>query len=182
MEEKMNKPQFPLARKNGLVIQEVPDEVLVYDMESDRAHCLNKTAAAVWRSCDGNNSVSDISKLIEAELGNHVSDDLVWLAIDQLSENSLLDTSIESKFAGQSRREVLKKIGFASIVAVPVIASMVAPTSVLAATSCRCLAGNPGDCTSQRNCASRSCNSAGLCAPEPAARGTISRSDSGSSF
>ena len=165
MEEKMNKPQFPLARKNGLVIQEVPDEVLVYDMDSDRAHCLNKTAAAVWRSCDGNNSVSDISKLIEAELGNQVSDDLVWLAIDQLNENSLLDTNIESKFAGQSRREVLKKIGFASIVAVPVIASMVAPTSVLAATSCRCLAGNPGDCVSQRSCTSNTCNSAGLCAP-----------------
>jgi len=161
----MNKPQFPLARKNGLVIQEVPDEVLVYDMDSDRAHCLNKTAAAVWRSCDGNNSVSDISKLIEAELGNRVSDDLVWLAIDQLSENSLLDTNIVSKFAGQSRREVLKKIGFASIVAVPVIASMVAPTSVLAATSCRCRAGNDGDCVSQRTCAAATCNSAGLCAP-----------------
>jgi hypothetical protein len=163
MEEKMNNPQYPVARKNGLVIQEVPDEVLVYDMDADRAHCLNKTAAAVWKSCDGNNSVSDISKLVGAELGNNVSDDLVWLAIDQLSENSLLDGSIEPKFAGQSRREVLKKIGFASIVAVPVIASLVAPKSVLAATSCRCVAN--GDCTLQTTCASTTVCTGGFCAP-----------------
>jgi hypothetical protein len=31
----------PLARKEGLVIQELPDEVLVYDLDRDRAHCLN---------------------------------------------------------------------------------------------------------------------------------------------
>jgi len=163
MEEKMNNSQYPVARKNGLVIQEVPDEVLVYDTDTDRAHCLNKTAAAVWRSCDGNNSVSDITKLLEVELGNKVSDDLVWLAIDQLSENSLLDAKIEPKFAGQSRREVLKKIGFASIVAVPVIASLVAPKNVLASTSCRC--STPGECSTQTCPSTTNCNPAGLCAP-----------------
>ena len=43
----------PLARKEGLVIQELPVEVLVYDLDRDKAHCLNETAAMVWRKCNG---------------------------------------------------------------------------------------------------------------------------------
>lgn len=42
-----NSQQRPLARSEGLVIQEMPDEVLVYDLETNKAHCLNETAAFV---------------------------------------------------------------------------------------------------------------------------------------
>ena len=134
----MNNSQFPTARTNGLVVQEIPDEVLVYDLESDKAHCLNRTAALVWKACDGKRSVSEIAGMVGAEAGNAVSDDLVWLAIDQLNEHNLLENEVRSHFAGESRRQVLKKIGVASMVALPIIASLAAPRSVLAGTSCAC--------------------------------------------
>ncbi|MEO8649030.1 MAG: PqqD family protein [Acidobacteriota bacterium] len=135
----MNNPQFPTARKSGLVVQEVPDEILVYDLDSNKAHCLNQTAAIVWKSCDGKNSVSDIAKLVETEAGSKVSEDFVWLAIDQLSENNLLESEIRSAFSGESRREVIKKIGLASMVGLPIIASLVAPQSAMASASCACV-------------------------------------------
>jgi hypothetical protein len=163
MEEKMNNSQFPTARKNGLVVQEMPDELLVYDTEKNKAHCLNQTAAFVWKSCDGQRSVADISSLYNAESGNKMSEDLVWLAIDQLSENDLLEKEIKSAFAGQSRREVIKKIGFASVVALPVIASLVAPRNAMAASSCACV--SPGDCLTQPTCPSTTNCNAGLCQP-----------------
>ena len=162
----MNNSQCPIARKSGLVVQEVPDEVLVYDLESNKAHCLNQSAAMIWRSCDGNNSVSEIAKLVEAQAGGKVTEDFVWLAIDRLSENNLLEKQMASTFAGQSRREVIKKIGLASMVAIPVIASLVAPQSALAAQSCNC--NNPGQCGTPPNLACPSttnCNGVGLCAP-----------------
>lgn len=134
----MNNSQYPLARTNGLVVQEVPNEVLVFDMETNEAHCLNETAAMVWKYCDGKTSVPEIAGILGQNKGSNVSDDLVWLAIDQLNEHKLLEAQLESKFTGQSRREVLKKIGFASMVALPIIASMVAPRSVLANVSCVC--------------------------------------------
>ena len=56
----------PKARQHGLVIQEMPDEVLVYDLDTNKAHCLNRSAALVWRSCDGNNTVADIVREFEA--------------------------------------------------------------------------------------------------------------------
>ena len=40
---------LPAAREEGLIIQEMADEVLVYDRERYKAHCLNQTAALVWR-------------------------------------------------------------------------------------------------------------------------------------
>ena len=50
-------------------LQEMPDEVLVFDLETNKAHCLNQTAAFVWKACDGVNSVAEIAKLFGNKLG-----------------------------------------------------------------------------------------------------------------
>ena len=153
----------PIARQTGLVVQEMPDEVLVYDLESNKAHCLNHSAALVWWSCDGSKTVADIVSEFEREGRGKVTEDFVWLAIDQLSSNGLLRDEIAPRFHGQSRRQVLKTIGMASLVALPVIASLVAPRKAMAALSCSC--SNPGQCVTQNNCPSQNnCNGNGLCA------------------
>lgn len=152
----------PKARTENLVINDLPDETLVYDLTSNEAHCLNRTAAFVWKSCDGVNSPADISGMIAKEFGEQVPDDFVWLALDQLNSNGLLaDGAVIGR---QNRRDVIKKIGLASMVALPIIASMVAPKSALAATSCACV--NPGACLTQTGCPSTvNCNGSGICAP-----------------
>ena len=162
----MNNPQFPIARKTGIVIQEVPDEVLVYDLDTNKAHCLNQTAALIWKSCDGSKSVSDIAKHVESLAGGRISDDFVWLAIDQLNENNLLEQEVQANFNGLSRHDVIKKIGLTSMIAIPVIASLVAPKSAMAASSCNC--GSDLECglaTINGQCPSRTCNGIGLCRP-----------------
>jgi len=157
-------PQNPVARQTGLVVQEMPDEVLVYDMDTNKAHCLNGSAALVWRSCDGTNSISDIMRQFEATGAGKVSEDFVWLAIDQLNEKGLLAGEVAPRFKGQSRRQVLKTIGLASVVAVPVIASLVAPQNALGALSCHCAA--PAECIMATGCQSQqNCNPLGVCAP-----------------
>lgn len=164
LEEKLNKK--PLARKKDLVIQELLDEVLVYDMRSNKAHCLNPSAAFIWRTCDGRNSISDIVSEFDARGQGPVSEDFVWLAIDQLQESALLEQDIAPRFSGESRRQVIKKIGLGSMVAVPVIASLVAPQNALATGSCACVA--PADCVPQTTCpSSTNCNgpAGGICAP-----------------
>jgi hypothetical protein len=139
--------------------------VLVYDLESNKAHCLNHSAAFVWKSCDGGNSIMDIVRNFELNGGGKVTEDFVWLAIDQLNENGLLENSIAPRFQGQSRRQLLKTIGLASIVALPVIASLVAPRTALGASSCTCVVMQ--DCI-QTTCPRIDlCNSVGICAPEP---------------
>lgn len=148
----MNDSLIPVARKDDLVIQELKDEVLIFDTRTNKAHCLNRTAAAVWMFCDGQNTVSDISKFLEKENGAKISENLIWLAIDQLNERELFEEKFETKFAGQNRREMIKKIGLAAVVALPIVASITAPTAALAVacsgtvSSCLgCANGTPCD-------------------------------------
>ncbi|HKX83732.1 MAG TPA: PqqD family protein [Pyrinomonadaceae bacterium] len=158
----MTASQHPKARTENLVINDLPDETLVYDLNSNEAHCLNKTAAFVWKSCDGVNSPADISGMIAKEFGANVPDDFVWLALDQLNSNGLLADG--ANVTKQNRREIIKKIGLASVVALPIIASMVAPKSALAATSCACV--NDGECVAQLpQCGATMCSGMGLCTP-----------------
>ncbi|MFN6963412.1 MAG: PqqD family protein [Pyrinomonadaceae bacterium] len=155
----MNSSQFPKARKSGLVVQEMPDEVLVYDLNADKAHCLNQTAATVWKACDGNTSIAEIARICGAA-GN---EDLVWLAIDQLSESELLEQNVAPDFKGQSRREVIKKIGLASMVAIPVVASLVAPRNALAAQSCNCVNDTECQAYPPGACPTAFCSCSGFC-------------------
>ncbi len=161
----MNNSQIPVARKQGLVVQEMPEEVLIYDLDTNKAHCLNKTAALVWKSCDGNNSVADITKSLENGFGSRVEEDLVWLAIEQLNAKDLLTENVARRIKGQTRREVIKKIGFASVIALPIVASLAAPSSVMATASCACT--SPGSCVAQTSCPNpNNCNTvAGQCIP-----------------
>lgn len=153
----------PVARQKDLVVQEMPDEVLVYDINTNKAHCLNPSAAFVWKACNGKNSIADIVKQFEANGKGKVNEDFVWLALDQLQENALLENDIAPRFAGKSRRQVIKTIGLASMVAVPVIASLVAPQNALAAVSCGC--SRAADCAATL-CPSRvNCNGSNVCAP-----------------
>src|SRR5689334_11354601 len=115
----MNNSHVPVARKQGLVVQEMPEEVLIYDLDTNKAHCLNQTAAFVWKSCDGKNTVETIAGLLGKEFAQKVNEDLVWLAIDQLSKESLLETEVKTTLSGISRRDVIKRIGFAATIALP---------------------------------------------------------------
>ena len=130
----MASKNIPKARENDLVVQELKDEVLIYDLKINKAYCLNETSAAIWNLCDGHNSVSDISRKLSNRLKQLVTDDLVYLALDQLKTDELLSKSdeLEIKFNGLSRREAIRKVGLASMVALPIIASLVAPTAAMA--------------------------------------------------
>jgi Coenzyme PQQ synthesis protein D (PqqD) len=171
LEEKMNNPngpQNPVARQNGIVVQEMPDEVLVYDLDTNKAHCLNQSAAFVWKSCDGSNSVMDIVRQFESQGRGKVTEDFVWLAIDQLNENGLLENKLAPKFNSQSRRQVLKTIGLASVVALPIIASLVAPKQALGVVTCACTSNAACSQPANAGCQSTTfCNRLGLCAPDP---------------
>lgn len=131
----------PHARQKGLVVQSLADELLVYDLERHKAHCLNQTAMRVWRLCDGQNSVARIAELLGGELDAPAAETVVWQALDQLSRSHLLQESVPATAepGSMSRRTFLRKaavIGGISIMA-PVVSSVLAPLPAQAAS------GNP---------------------------------------
>src|SRR3712207_3552152 len=103
----------PASRKRDIVVQEFNKEILIYDLTLNKAFSLNETSSLVWQACDGNKTVSEISQQISRQLKSLVSEDVVWLALDQLKKDNLLEEdSVESTpFEGLSRREVIRKVG-----------------------------------------------------------------------
>ncbi|MDQ1728105.1 MAG: hypothetical protein QOD33_230 [Pyrinomonadaceae bacterium] len=153
---------FPRMRKQGLVVDDLPDEVLVYDLASNRAHCLNHTAALVWRACDGHTAAPEIARRLTAELDAHFDEKLVWLALAQLEKLGLLDQSAvaPARFTQLSRRQLIRSLGLAAVVAVPVVTSIVAPTAVQAAT---CRPSNSPCSPTIACCSVWGCNPSGKC-------------------
>jgi hypothetical protein len=147
--------QPPRLRADGLVIHELPDEVLVYDKVRDRAHCLNRTAALVWRACDGQLAPGQIARELTTQLAVAVPESVVLLALAQLKEIHLLEQpeTLPGSFAGLSRRQMTRCLGLTAAVALPVITSIVVPTPAQAAT---CIA--PGQPCSPLKLCCTSCN------------------------
>jgi hypothetical protein len=146
---------LPLARKSELVTREVAGEMLIYDRTSDEAHCLNPTAALVWANCDGQTTIAELARLLEAELKMPVADEIVWFALAQLEKSNLLQEPWpgRSKMEQISRRALVRRLGIAAAVTVPLVTSIVAPTAAAAAS---CLPTS-APCTADSDCCSNNC-------------------------
>lgn len=150
---------MPKARKDQLIIKELPNETLVYDQDTNQAHCLNSTASRVWKECDGKKPITDITAALQEAAGAPVDEAVVWLALDQLEKFKLLDAApVQPQvFAGMSRRQLMRGLSVAAV-ALPVIVSIIAPTPA-ATQSCV----NPGGrapgvaCGSNNQCCSGTC-------------------------
>ena len=154
----MKEGKYPRARLDYLT-REFGDEVLVYDRERNVGHCLNATAAAAWKLCDGKKSTSELANILTQRLATPVDESVVLLAIEQLSKARLL-VEWEKPVRRTSRREAIRTIGIAGAIALPLVTSLVAPTPARAAS---CLA-NGRPCVSNAQCCSGHCGvSSGHC-------------------
>src|SRR5438046_889385 len=84
----------PMARKQGLLVETLPDEVLVYDLDRKKAHCLNQTAALIWQHCDGKRNVSEIALALSTELNTSIDEEVVWYGLKHLGKTQLLEEEV----------------------------------------------------------------------------------------
>ena len=117
--------RVPAARQDDLVVEGFLDEVLVYDLQRKRAHCLNRTAALVWQNCDGRTTVAELARVLSSELEIPANEAMVWMALNRLSKARLLKAPV----------------------ILPVVHSIVTP---FAAQAQSCLANN--QCGGEPNC------------------------------
>ena len=168
---------MPRARQDELVVEELPDETLVYDPKRHKFHCLNRTAALVWQHCDGQTSVAKVAALLEEQFATPIDEAVVCMALDRLGTTHLLAelVTLPADRAQYSRRNILRTLRRAAGISLllPVIESIVAPlaaaqascvsASACAASSLPCsglpICGQAGTCCLQsgQKCKSRNC-------------------------
>jgi hypothetical protein len=150
--------QFPRARVDCLS-QEFYDEVLIYDPQRHLGHCLNSTAAAVLKLCNGSNSSLQIARTLSQQLSAPVDETVVLLALDHLADAHLLVEAAIPAAVSPTRRVAIRRIGIAAAIVLPLVTSIAAPTPAHAAS---CLA-NGLPCSSNGQCCSGKCGLGSRC-------------------
>jgi hypothetical protein len=173
----------PEKRRQGLVITELDEEKLVYDLDRHEAHCLNRTAAFVFDRCDGKTSVADMAGALEqaeaptepagprkagARRRGSTDTSVVWLALERLDRAHLLEAPLAAESPRLSRRELVRRAAIFTGLVLPAVTSVVAPTPASAAATCvtSCAGpqpfGTPCSSTAPANCIC-TCDGAGNC-------------------
>jgi len=96
-----------------------------------------------------------MAQLLADKMNAPVADEVVWFALEQLRKSRLLQEPFvrPAKMERMSRRVLVKRLGIAAAVTMPLVSSIVAPTAAAAAT-CR---ANGTTCTANSQCCSNSC-------------------------
>jgi hypothetical protein len=166
----------PLARSEDLVVQEVEDEVLVYDELYARAHCLSADAARVWRACDGNSGADDLAGRLT------LSEETVVRALAELEDKELLDQGPvlpNGNGNGRTRREFgirAAKVGalaasapmiYSTVIAPPMAAATPTPQQCLfySADSCNGCTAICGCCCCCQGCSATTQPACKICFP-----------------
>lgn len=131
----------PVARTTGLVIRDLGGETIVYDLERHEAHCLNRTAALVFRHADGHRSIPELAAVLTTESRAAADEATVRLALEQLATARLLDgwderSEPKPALTSASRRQAILRVGLGAALLAPVVTSLLVPTPAEAANTC----------------------------------------------
>ena len=141
----------PRTRSTQLLVEELVDELLIYDVERNEVHCLNGMAVRVWALCDGERTPSEIARALNSDLEPEVVETMVWSALDQFAERHLLEEVQDKpldvyKPEGMTRRQMILRLS-AAVALLPLVDSIVSPEAALAqslATTGPTVDGRPG--------------------------------------
>jgi hypothetical protein len=139
---------LPRARRDGLLEEALGEELLLYDQDSHTAHCLSPIAACVWRHCDGERDMTELTELAGA------SKNLVADALYELREKDLLAAEpqiMQSTVPGVSRREAIIRVARYSAAAAgaSLVVSATAATPAMASSGenpCSCVKAESATC------------------------------------
>ena len=118
-----------------IILQELDREILIYDLKTQKAYCLNETASIVYRACDGRTTFEELKSACA------LTNEIIFLAVDDLRKENLIEENagdLIPSLSRLSRREAVRKIALTSAIAAPLISSLIAPDAAQAQSStCR---------------------------------------------
>jgi len=149
-------------RTQGLLVEELPEETIVYDTARHEVHCLNRAATLVWNHCDGRTSPAEMADLLREELDLSADEALVRLILEQLGDLNLLDEQSHkpASAARRTRREVSKQLAHYGLAGMMVL-TIAAPAAAQAGSGCT----SNSQCSGGDICCPPGSSKAGQCKP-----------------
>jgi len=79
--------------RGDVSIQELGEEVMIYDPLNEKVHILNNTAHCIWNLCNGNCTIQEIKEEISKKFPETTEQEIlkdIATAIDNFEKNKLL--------------------------------------------------------------------------------------------
>jgi len=116
-----------IKRIDGLLLEQIDNELLVFNQVTGEGHALNETAARVFGLADGETSRATITAALSQQFNLPDDPDITELAVSELRDAGLV-TDDESQSSGINRRAVIRKLGLSvmAAAALPLVETMVA--------------------------------------------------------
>ena len=149
------------TRRDDLIARDLGAETIVYDRRTHRAHCLGRTAAAVWRAWDGRSGPGETACRAGQALGEPVDEASVRLVLRRLQRAGLIDRPAGASESGREtgwtlgRRAALR--GVAATAGLAVLSVAVRSPAQVAATCLR----NGETCSRSSQCCNSCCRERG---------------------
>lgn len=129
-----HRPTVAQVRGSHLIVENLGEELVVFDRHTNKAHLLDPRAAAIWNAAEKGCSMDDLAGVVDGDTLEERTR-VAQLAVAELERAGLL----QSEVPGLQRRELLKSLG--TMAALPMVVSILAPTSAAAASNV--LPGDP---------------------------------------
>lgn len=143
------KTNQPMAKAAGLMVTEMDEDTLVYNLDNYRAVSLNQTAESIRKLCDGTRDVHAIASFVG------VSEAVTAKVHRDLDRNGLLEPGFDS-ITLLGRRKFLSSVAKGSAAAAAAVPIVLATTLPAAAQAASCLPKNT-PCSFNSQCCSGDC-------------------------
>ncbi len=115
-----------ITQADGLVVERVGSDLVVFVAATNEAHALNETSALIFEMCDG---ASDRAQMVDAlaRVGLPADEAIVDLALAELTDASLVVVQGAGPRAGLTRRAIVRRLGLSAtlIALLPVVETVV---------------------------------------------------------
>jgi hypothetical protein len=129
----------PKPRQRLLLDCRMDGGLLVYDHERNEAHYLNRTAAVIWKHCDGRNGIPELAALLPNECQLPADEGLVCFALKRLDAARLLQEPLQGGYpvSAVTRRQVVRRLGLVGSLSVllPTVSSVLVPSAAWAVSA-----------------------------------------------
>jgi hypothetical protein len=154
--------QVVKTRTRGVLVEQLGDELVVYDVDADRVHHLNAAALAVYQAATDHATVQGlIDASPVADPGAAAA--ATWEALAALDQAGLLEGPITIPSTGMDRRRFLRNLGIASV-ALPLVTTIATQSPAFAA--CQASVGSTATCTTTAS--TPCCAASATCTTNPA--------------
>ncbi len=119
------------------IVEQLMNEVMIYDQKRNKAFCLNQQAAFVWRHCDGATTIDELTGLLQQLSPGPVDGAVIQFALETLAADGLLEPStFDSRVpAGMTRRSLMQRFGLSAAMSLPVVTALLVATPKAHASS-----------------------------------------------